>query len=115
MFIKSAVFTQRNWKILLLQLVALLGVMYLLMKGVKVPVYDEPAREMDLGQYDETTVPFSISGNSDLTLNFTKTLEIMLKPKKQKLQEVQGKAILEKKKTIVDKDLLMSLSKKDLN
>lgn len=91
MLLKRALFSWRNWKMLLLQIVALVGVMYLLLRrrgSVLTP--DEPAREMNLGQYGETIVPFSVSGSSDLTENFKKNLEIILKDKKQKLKEVEG-------------------------
>lgn len=59
---------------------------------------EELEREMDLEQYGETIVPFSISGNSEFTMNFVKNLEILLKAKKQKLHEVKGKPPSKKKK-----------------
>ncbi|GAB1292623.1 ATP-binding cassette, sub-family A (ABC1), member 14 [Apodemus speciosus] len=90
MFIKRVMFSWRNWKLLLLQLLALLGLMYLLMKGVRFSVPKQPARVMDLEQYGETTVPFSVSGDPHLTQILTKNLEMMLKAKKQKLHEVQA-------------------------
>uniref|UniRef100_A0A8C5LJQ5 ABC transporter domain-containing protein n=1 Tax=Jaculus jaculus TaxID=51337 RepID=A0A8C5LJQ5_JACJA len=88
MFIKRAVFTWRNWKMLFLQLFALLVLMYLLMKGVTFPEIVDPPRQMDLEQYGETTVPFSISGDRNLVQNFTENLKTMLKAKKQSLWEV---------------------------
>ncbi|XP_034369621.1 phospholipid-transporting ATPase ABCA3-like [Arvicanthis niloticus] len=90
MFIKRVMFSWRNWKLLLLQLLALLGLMYLLMKGISFSVPEEPARVMDLEQYGETIVPFSVSGDPHLTQILTKNLEIMLKAKNQKILEVQG-------------------------
>lgn len=77
---------------------------------------EELEREMDLEQYGETIVPFSISGNSEFTMNFVKNLEILLKAKKQKLHEVKGKPPSKKKKKrlLVGKDLLC-FSKKGLN
>lgn len=59
---------------------------------------EELEREMDLEQYGETVVPFSISGNSEFTMNFVKNLEILLKAKKQKLHQVKGKPPSKKKK-----------------
>lgn len=47
--------------------------------------YIMPAREMDLSQYGQTIVPYSISGNSVLALNLIKNLEIFLKLKNQEL------------------------------
>ncbi|CAH6793029.1 phospholipid-transporting ATPase ABCA3 [Phodopus roborovskii] len=90
MLIKRAMFSWRNWKLLLLQLLALLGLMYLLTEGISFRTPEILARVMDLEQYGETIVPFSISGDPDLTQILTKNLEIMLKAKKQKLHEVQG-------------------------
>uniref|UniRef100_A0A5F9C7X5 ABC transporter domain-containing protein n=1 Tax=Oryctolagus cuniculus TaxID=9986 RepID=A0A5F9C7X5_RABIT len=58
--------------------------------GVTIVRHEEPARKMDLEQYGETIVPYSITGNSPFAVDFLKVLEDMLKAKKQKLQEVQG-------------------------
>lgn len=52
---------------------------------------DENAREMNLGEYGQTTVPFSISGNSNFTTDFLKLLESKLTSENQKLKEVEGK------------------------
>uniref|UniRef100_A0A8C2MJ39 ATP-binding cassette, sub-family A member 14 n=2 Tax=Cricetulus griseus TaxID=10029 RepID=A0A8C2MJ39_CRIGR len=90
MLIKRAMYSWRNWKQLLLQLLTLLGLMYLLTEGISFPTPEMPARVMDLKQYGETIVPFSISGDPHLTQSLTKNLEIILKAKKQKLHEVQG-------------------------
>uniref|UniRef100_A0A8W4FEP4 ATP binding cassette subfamily A member 14 n=1 Tax=Sus scrofa TaxID=9823 RepID=A0A8W4FEP4_PIG len=92
MFIKRAMFYWRNWKIMLLQILGLLGIVYLLMKGVQIIIKGaEPGREMDLDQYGQTIVPFSTSGNNDFTQNLTKNLEILLRAKKQKLHKVKGR------------------------
>lgn len=99
MFIKRAMFSWRNWKLLVLQLLALLGLMYLLMKGISFSTPKKPARVMDLEQYGETIVPFSVSGDPVLTQKLTKNLEIMLKAKNQKLHEVQGKCLTTRKST----------------
>uniref|UniRef100_H0XNJ0 ABC transporter domain-containing protein n=1 Tax=Otolemur garnettii TaxID=30611 RepID=H0XNJ0_OTOGA len=97
MLVKKAIFTRRNWFVVLIQVLGLLGMSYITignfnldMNIFKRKYNDEPARKMDLEQYGQTIVPVSISGHSDLTQNFTKHLKIMLKAKKQKLQEVQG-------------------------
>lgn len=77
MFIKRALFTWRNWKLMLLQiLVILVFTTYLLRTSY--PHYDLPTRELDLSQYGQTIVPYSVSGNSDLTLNFINNLKIFL-------------------------------------
>ncbi|XP_075828185.1 phospholipid-transporting ATPase ABCA3-like [Microtus pennsylvanicus] len=113
MLIKRAVFSWRNWKLLLLQLLALLGLMYLMMRGISFSTAREHARVMDLEQYRETIVPFSISGDPDLTQNLTKNLEIMLKAKKQELHEVQGDVqgyLLKNKKCIYSCIIAFSLT-----
>lgn len=98
MFMKRAMFSWRNWNLILLQILALLGIFYFLMSDVELSIGEEDLdREMDLEQYGQTIVPFSISGNSEFTTNFVKNLEILLKAKKQKLHEVKGKPLSKKK------------------
>ncbi|XP_059011321.1 phospholipid-transporting ATPase ABCA3-like [Mustela lutreola] len=91
MFIKRAMFSWRNWSLSLMQILGLLGIVYFLMKVEKISRNTiETAREMDLEQYGQTTVLFSDDSHSDFSQNLTKILDIMLKAKKQKLQEVKG-------------------------
>ncbi|XP_034843919.1 ATP-binding cassette sub-family A member 3-like [Mirounga leonina] len=91
MFIKRAMFSWRNWNLMLMQILGLLGIVYFLMRGVEISRNRvEIAREMDLEQYGQTIVPFSDDDRSDFSQNLTKILEMMLKAKKQKLQEVKG-------------------------
>ncbi|XP_039090343.1 ATP-binding cassette sub-family A member 3-like [Hyaena hyaena] len=90
MFIKRALFTWRNWKLILLHISVILVLTTYQLITVN-PHYDLPARELDLSQYGRTIVPYSISGNSDLALNLINNLEIFLKRKNQELREVQGK------------------------
>ncbi|XP_037671050.1 ATP-binding cassette sub-family A member 3-like [Choloepus didactylus] len=90
MLLKRAMFTWRNWNLVLLQILGLLGIVYLLLRGVNISgTTEEPTRQMDLDQYGQTTVLYSISGNSDVPEHLIKNLEIMLKDK-QKLEKVQG-------------------------
>ncbi|XP_045632438.1 phospholipid-transporting ATPase ABCA3-like [Ursus americanus] len=99
MFIKRALFTWRNWKLMLLQISVILVFTTYLLRTIY-SQYDLPMREMDLSQYGRTIVPYSVSGNSDLALNFINNLEIFLKHKNQELREVQGditKHIIENK------------------
>ena len=87
-------FTWRNWNLILLQILAFVGIFYFLMSDVEISMSEEKLdREMDLEQYGQTIVPFSISGNSEFTMNFTKNLEILLKAKEQKLHKVNGKPL----------------------
>ncbi|XP_054570377.1 phospholipid-transporting ATPase ABCA3-like [Eptesicus fuscus] len=92
MFIKRAIFNWRNWKLILLQILALLGSLTLLSESVRFTRSndDEKSRLMSLSQYGQTIVPLSISGNSNLTLIFLKHLKSMLEPDNHTLKEVQG-------------------------
>ncbi|XP_008589411.1 PREDICTED: ATP-binding cassette sub-family A member 3-like [Galeopterus variegatus] len=89
MFIKRMMFSWRNWKLLLLQILGLVGCFAFLLRAGNTSENDN-IRQMDLGQYGQTIVPFSISGNSNLTTNLLKHLESMLKSDNQRLKEVQG-------------------------
>nr|XP_012645578.1 ATP-binding cassette sub-family A member 3-like isoform X3 [Microcebus murinus]XP_012645580.1 ATP-binding cassette sub-family A member 3-like isoform X3 [Microcebus murinus]XP_020137274.1 ATP-binding cassette sub-family A member 3-like isoform X3 [Microcebus murinus]XP_020137277.1 ATP-binding cassette sub-family A member 3-like isoform X3 [Microcebus murinus] len=103
MFIKRALFTWRSWKLMLLQIIVILVVTTYLLKTQHITSGYDPGREMDLSQYGQTIVPYSVSGNSSLALDLIKNLEIFLKPKNQKLQEVQGNItdyIMENKKCL---------------
>lgn len=91
MFIKRALFSWRNWKLILLQIIVILVVTTYLLIALKLSDIDMPSREMDLSHYGRTIVPYSVSGNSDLALNVIKNLEILLKPKNQELRKVKGK------------------------
>nr|XP_010596853.1 ATP-binding cassette sub-family A member 3-like [Loxodonta africana] len=94
MFIKRAMFNWRSWKLVLLQILGLLGVITFLLKVDDFSNEDEEiTRQMDLGQYGRTIVPLSISGNSSLTVNLFKHLESMLKSEKQILHKVQGNVL----------------------
>ncbi|XP_059547910.1 phospholipid-transporting ATPase ABCA3-like [Myotis daubentonii] len=91
MFIKRAIFSWRHWKLILLQILALLGSLILLSETVTLThSNDDTARLMSLSQYGQTIVPLSISGNSNLTLIFLKHLKSMLEPDNHILKEVQG-------------------------
>ncbi|XP_054524973.1 phospholipid-transporting ATPase ABCA3-like isoform X1 [Pan troglodytes] len=90
MFIKRVMFNWRNWKLLFLQILGLIGSLAFLLRSSNTSSQDEIIRQMDLSQYGQTIVSFSISGNSDLTANISKHLEGMLKSDNQIPQEVQG-------------------------
>ncbi|KAM9583971.1 phospholipid-transporting ATPase ABCA3-like [Trichechus inunguis] len=91
MFVKKAVFSWRNRKLVLLQILGLLGVLTFLLKAQDFSnKNDEIVRQMNLRQYGQTIVPLSISGNSNLTVNLLKHLETVLKSEEQILQKVQG-------------------------
>lgn len=94
MFVKRALFSWRHWKLVLLQLSVILFVTsYLLTtQTLNSKVH---AREMDLRQYGQTIVPYSVSGNSDLALELTRNLKIFLTLRNQELREVQGETCRE--------------------
>uniref|UniRef100_A0A8D2H7T9 ABC transporter domain-containing protein n=1 Tax=Urocitellus parryii TaxID=9999 RepID=A0A8D2H7T9_UROPR len=89
MFIKRALFSWRNWKLILLQIIVILVVTTYLLIALNVKDDYMPAREMDLRHYGQTIVPYSISGNSGLALTLIKKLEIFLKSKNQELRKVK--------------------------
>ncbi|XP_058142278.1 phospholipid-transporting ATPase ABCA3-like [Dasypus novemcinctus] len=91
MFIKRVMFNWRHWKLILLQILGLLGVLTFLLKaGHLSKEHDEPARKMNLHQYGQTIVPFSISKNSKLSQAFSKHLDSVLTSENQILKKVQG-------------------------
>ncbi|XP_015346125.1 phospholipid-transporting ATPase ABCA3-like [Marmota marmota marmota] len=90
MFIKRALFSWRNWKLILLQIIVILVVTTYLLIALNFKDDYMPAREMDLRHYGQTIVPYSISGNSGLALTLIKKLEIFLKSKNQELRKVKG-------------------------
>ncbi|XP_040853636.1 phospholipid-transporting ATPase ABCA3-like [Ochotona curzoniae] len=89
MFLKRMMFSRRNWKLMLLQTLGLVASFAFMFEIGKPSNADENAREMNLGEYGQTTVPFSISGNSNFTTDFLKLLESKLTSENQKLKEVE--------------------------
>lgn len=93
MLVKRALFSWRNWKLLLLQILALLGSLTFLSEAERFlrNGNDDKARQMDLSQYGQTIVPLSVSGNSNLTSIFLKHLKSLLESNRHTLKEVHGK------------------------
>ncbi|XP_006867295.1 PREDICTED: ATP-binding cassette sub-family A member 3-like [Chrysochloris asiatica] len=89
MLVKRVLFSWRNWKLMLLQLLVIVFFATYLLKIVDLTEELSP-RKMDLSQYGRTIVPYSISGNSPMALNIIKNLETFLKFNNQELREVQG-------------------------
>lgn len=71
-----------------------------LLKSGDLKYEDEKRRQMNLGEYGQTIVPFSISGRSNLTTSLLTHLENILKPGNHKIKEVQGKANLERSRKL---------------
>lgn len=92
---KRLMYNWRNWKVLLVQILGLVISTFLLLNSDE--LRDENIRQMNLDEYGQTIVPFSIWGKSNLTTSLLTHLENMLKPGNHQLKEVQGKADLEQK------------------
>ncbi|XP_076697038.2 phospholipid-transporting ATPase ABCA3-like [Callospermophilus lateralis] len=90
MFMKKLIFSWRNWKITLIQILGLVVSTFVFFQSNYLVHHDEMARQMDLDQYGQTIVPFYISGSSNLTTSLLEHLESMLKSKNHKLKEVPG-------------------------
>lgn len=85
-----------------------------LLKSHDLKYEDEKIRQMNLDEYGQTIVPFSISGKSSLMTSLLIHLENMLKPGSHKLKEEQGKANLETERCLFS-DFPGSLPKKGQN
>ncbi|KAL4686019.1 hypothetical protein H8959_001616, partial [Pygathrix nigripes] len=90
MFVKRVMFNWRNWKLLLLQILGLIGSLAFLLSSSKTSSQHEMIRQIELSQYGQTIVPFSISGASDLTAALSERLQSMLESDNQRPQEVRG-------------------------
>ncbi|XP_047389769.1 phospholipid-transporting ATPase ABCA3-like [Sciurus carolinensis] len=90
MFLKRLMFSWRNWKITLIQILGLVVSTFFLFRSSDLVHHDEMTRQMDLNEYGQTIVPFYISGSSDLTTSLLEHLESMLKANNHKLKEVPG-------------------------
>lgn len=93
MFVKRALFSLRNWKLVLLQISVIVVVTTYLLTTQNLRS-EIPVREIDLSQYGQTIVPYSVSGKSDLAMNLIKNLKIFLELANQQLHKVQGKTHL---------------------
>uniref|UniRef100_G1Q1D1 ATP-binding cassette sub-family A member 3-like n=1 Tax=Myotis lucifugus TaxID=59463 RepID=G1Q1D1_MYOLU len=89
MFIKRALFSLRYWKLVLLHISVIVVVTTYLLTAQNLRS-EVPVREIDLSQYGQTIVPYSVSGKSDLAMDFIKNLKIFLALANQQLHEVQG-------------------------
>lgn len=93
MFLKRLLFNWRNWKLIFLQILGLVVPALLLFQvHDHAETNEETFRQMNLNEYGQTIVPYSISGNSNLTVSLLKHLGSMLTSDNHTLKEVQGKA-----------------------
>ncbi|XP_054992770.1 phospholipid-transporting ATPase ABCA3-like [Sorex araneus] len=91
MLLKKVMFNLRHWKLLLIQILAILGSPFLLLETEKFAKLDVDThiRELNLKQYGKTIVPLSLTGKFNFTL-FVEALETILQPDNHKLVLVQG-------------------------
>ncbi|XP_055994781.1 phospholipid-transporting ATPase ABCA3-like [Sorex fumeus] len=91
LFIKKMMYNWRNWKMLLLQILAFLSSFIILSASQRHShnYLDKNPREMDLNEYGETIVPLSLIGNENFT-EFIEVLEKTLQSNNHKLVVVQG-------------------------
>ncbi|XP_068941040.1 phospholipid-transporting ATPase ABCA3-like [Petaurus breviceps papuanus] len=92
MLVKRATFSLRNWKLILLQILVLLTFTSILLKAITFysEVQDDPKLEMSLQPYGRTIVPFSVSGNTELSRRFKQHIQVLLHDEKQVPQLVKG-------------------------
>ncbi|XP_055994780.1 phospholipid-transporting ATPase ABCA3-like [Sorex fumeus] len=91
MLLKKVLFNWRQWKLLLVQILAFLGSPLLLFEAEKFAKLDIDShfRELDLKQYGKTIVPLSLTGSFNFSI-FVKALETILQPDNHKLIVMRG-------------------------
>nr|XP_004653504.2 phospholipid-transporting ATPase ABCA3-like [Jaculus jaculus] len=90
MFVKKLLYSWRNWKPILVQILGLVISSLVLLKPDTSVDTEGARRQMNLDDYGQTIVPYSISGNSNLTMNLITQLKNMINPKYHKLTKVEG-------------------------
>ncbi|GAB1292624.1 ATP-binding cassette transporter sub-family A member 15 [Apodemus speciosus] len=88
MFMKRLMYNWRNWRVLLVQILGLVISTFLLLKSHEHRY--KKIRQMNLDEYGQTIVPYSILGKSNLTTKLLTHLEDILNPGNHQLKEVQG-------------------------
>uniref|UniRef100_A0A8D2E232 ABC transporter domain-containing protein n=1 Tax=Sciurus vulgaris TaxID=55149 RepID=A0A8D2E232_SCIVU len=97
LLLKRALYTFRHWRVMLLQILILLIFTAFVLKAILYysEVKDAPVLEMDLQQYGQSFVPFSISGESEVAGRFAEHMRFMLRSENHILQLVSGKGFVE--------------------
>ncbi|KAM5227715.1 phospholipid-transporting ATPase ABCA3-like [Ctenodactylus gundi] len=90
MFMKRLLFSRRNWRVTLVQILGLVFPTLFLFRIHNLPIAEEMSRQMNLDDYGHTIVPYSVSGHSNLSVNFLKHLKSVVKSDNHILKEVQG-------------------------
>ncbi|XP_023584096.1 ATP-binding cassette sub-family A member 3-like [Trichechus manatus latirostris] len=92
LLMKRALYTFRHWKTMLLQILILLFFTAFLLKAIFYysEVKDAPILGMDLHQYGQSVVPYTMSVQTELTLRFTDHIKLILTNEKQLPHPVTG-------------------------
>ncbi|XP_072455492.1 phospholipid-transporting ATPase ABCA3 [Notamacropus eugenii] len=92
MFTKKALYSWRNWKLLVAQILVPLTCITLALMSINYSseIRDDPILQLTLDQYGQTVVPFSIYGTSKLDQQLSERFKDMLQAEKQVPREVLG-------------------------
>lgn len=93
MFLKKAVYSLREWKMVVAQVLVPLTCVTLALLAVNYSseTFDDPKLELTLGAYGRTVVPFAVPGASRLDQQLSEHLKDMLQAEGQEPREVLGK------------------------
>lgn len=93
MFLKKAVYSLREWKMVVAQVLVPLTCVTLALLAVNYSseTFDDPMLELTLGAYGRTVVPFAVPGASRLDQQLSEQLKAMLQAEGQEPREVLGK------------------------
>lgn len=93
MFLKKAVYSLREWKMVVAQVLVPLTCVTLALLAVNYSseTFDDPMLELSLGAYGRTVVPFAVPGASRLDQQLSEHLKDMLQAEGQEPREVLGK------------------------
>ncbi|XP_058565915.1 phospholipid-transporting ATPase ABCA3 [Neofelis nebulosa] len=92
MFLKKAVYSLREWKMVVAQVLVPLTCVTLALLAVNYSseTFDDPMLELTLGAYGRTVVPFAVPGASRLDRQLSEQLKAMLQAEGQEPREVLG-------------------------
>uniref|UniRef100_A0A452RDE1 ATP binding cassette subfamily A member 3 n=1 Tax=Ursus americanus TaxID=9643 RepID=A0A452RDE1_URSAM len=92
MFLKKAVYSLREWKMVVAQVLVPLTCVTLALLAVNYSseTFDDPKLELTLGAYGRTVVPFAVPGASRLDQQLSEHLKDMLQAEGQEPREVLG-------------------------
>ncbi|KAF0881251.1 ABCA3 protein, partial [Crocuta crocuta] len=92
MFLKKAVYSLREWKMVVAQVLVPLTCVTLALLAVNYSseTFDDPMLELSLGAYGRTVVPFAVPGASRLDQQLSEHLKDMLQAEGQEPREVLG-------------------------